>query len=141
MTVKGWTWFSLVLSYLLIFLSYLLILLNWILIGLAFLSSPSTTNKTIFILVKKSIKIIQFRVLVINVPSFERFHPQLVWGFLFKLGHAEKLFEFCVRKQLCRIKNETNSFVWMKTGLNTCHTFCAKKRIGKILVFVLSIGA
>ena len=36
---------------------------------------------SIFILVKKTIIINQFRVLVKSVPSYERFHPQLVWGF------------------------------------------------------------
>ena len=52
---------------------------KWIIYGSQF---PLSSNfKTIFILVKKAIKIIQFRVLVKSVPSFERFHPQLVWGF------------------------------------------------------------
>ena len=56
---------------------------KWIIYGYQF---PLSSNfKTIFILVKKAIKIIQFRVLVKSVPSFERFHPQLVWGFLYKI--------------------------------------------------------
>ena len=38
-------------------------------------------STSIFILVKKTIKINQFRVLVESFPSYERFHPQLVWGF------------------------------------------------------------
>ena len=41
----------------------------------------SSWNISILNLVKKTIKINQFRVLVESFPSYERFHPQLVWGF------------------------------------------------------------